>query len=138
MTLKRNTKLCSPPRCLFSTFHRRRTWFPCRCLCRRGLLPQLYPHMTMRAHGIPARVVGGQQKTLGVGREEAWWSSSVGSCKRYMYWGFTGPASVSWGPAVAKLAAIRFSAVLRDAALLPRVLSRTLCPIGNGLCQPDI
>ena len=55
-----------------------------------------------------------------------------------MDWGFTDPVCVSWDPWVAKKLAIPFSAVLRDAALILRVLSRTLCPIGNGLCQLDI
>ena len=101
-----------------------------------GLLPPLYPRMAMRAHESRVGVVGGEQKTRGVGSEKAWWSIGLGRWERYMYWGFTDPACASSGPTVAKLPAKPFSAVFRDAALLLKCYLARFAQLAIGSANP--
>ena len=69
--------------------------------------------------------------------KNARWSSGLGSWERYMDWEFTDPAGGAWAP---QLPSYRrnLSPLSSGTLLYPPVLSPGLCPIGNGLCQPDI
>ena len=51
-------------------------------------------------------------------------------------WGFTDPACGSYDPALAEQPGKPFSTLVRGSAPILREISRTLCPIGNGLLQP--
>ena len=110
--------------------------FRAAALAGGGLLPPPYPRMAMRAHESRVGVVGGEQKTRGVGSEKAWWSSGLGRWERYMYCRLTGPACASPGPTVAKLPAKPFSAVFRDAALLPRCYLARFAQLAMGCGNP--